>query len=258
MISPLLCLTIGYACARRHFDDLQSRIVSMICLISFMIVCPLMQTDSGMGINLVFMGARGMFVGIFIAFLLAGYTLCVKYRIVIRLPESVPPFISKSFESIVPGAIIFLLAAFCAYGFAQTDHGSLVNFIYAIIQKPFEAISGNIHGYILITFLIQLFWFFGIHGGMTFDAIKNTLFTQAALDNMAAYSAGTAMTHIVTIGFSELAGSGWAQGIGLLICMIFFCKEKISRRSEEPRWFRRSSRFRNRFVTGFQPYSILH
>lgn len=145
----------------------------------------------------------------------------------IRLPESVPPFISKSFESIVPGAIIFLLAAFCAYGFAQTDHGSLVNFIYAIIQKPFEAISGNIHGYILITFLIQLFWFFGIHGGMTFDAIKNTLFTQAALDNMAAYSAGTAMTHIVTIGFSELAGSGWAQGIGLLICMIFFCKRRF-------------------------------
>lgn len=256
MISPLLCLTIGYACARRHFDDLQSRIVSMICLISFMIVCPLMQTDSGMGINLVFMGARGMFVGIFIAFFASWiYTLCVKYRIVIRLPESVPPFISKSFESIVPGAIIFLLAAFCAYGFAQTDHGSLVNFIYAIIQKPFEAISGNIHGYILITFLIQLFWFFGIHGGMTFDAIKNTLFTQAALDNMAAYSAGTAMTHIVTIGFSELAGSGWAQGIGLLICMIFFCKREdfkaIGRTAMVPQIFKISEPVRYGVPTVF-------
>lgn len=225
MISPLLALSIAYANAHRKLDDTQARIVSMISLISFLIVCPLLETEGGTGINLGLMGARGMFVAIFLAFFSSWiYMLFISHRWVIRLPESVPPFVTKSFESIIPGIVLFAISAACAFGFSNTSYGSLVNFIYSLIQTPFEAISGNIHGYILITFLIQLFWFFGIHGGMTFDAIKNTLFTQAALDNMAAYGSGLAMTNIVTIGFSELAGSGWAQGIGLLICMIFFCK----------------------------------
>lgn len=227
MISLWLCLTISYAYAKRRLDDLSARIVSMISLVAYLITCPLLESEGGVGINLGLMGARGMFIAIALSFFVGWfYIFCIDHNIKINLPKSVPPFVSKSFESIVPGAIVFVLAAACSYFFAQTSSGSLVNWVYSLIQTPFEAISGNIHGYILITFLIQLFWFFGIHGGMTFDAIKNTLFTQAALDNAAAYGAGIAMTNIVTIGFSELAGSGWAQGIGLLICMIFLCKRE--------------------------------
>lgn len=34
------------------------------------------------------------------------------------------------------------------------------------------------------------------------------------------------MSNIVTIGFSDLCGSGAAQGIGLLICLMFFTKRE--------------------------------
>lgn len=225
-ISLFLAVSIAHAAARRDFDETESRIVSFITLIAFLIVSPLIATEDGAtGVSTTLLGARGMFVAIIFAYLMPWiYRLFVQHNIVVHMPESVPPFIEKSFKSLVPGAAIFILAAGIAFGFGQTEWGSIHTFIYSILAAPFAAISGNIFGYVLITFLIQLFWFFGIHGGMTFDAIKNMLFTQAAMENIAAYGAGDAMPNIVTIGFSDLAGSGTAQGLGLLICLIFFCK----------------------------------
>lgn len=224
-ISLLLAFTISLSVARRDFDELESRIIALITVISYLIVSPLIQGENGAGVSMQLLGARGMFVSMIFAFIIpAIYLYFIKRNLTIKMPESVPPYVEKSFKSIVPATAIFILAVMIAYGFSMTSYGSIHTFIYTILEKPFKAISGNIHGYILITFLIQLFWFFGIHGGMTFDAIKNTLFTQVALANVAAYGAGEPLENIVTVGFSELAGSGWAQGIGLLICMIFFCK----------------------------------
>ncbi len=224
-ISLLLAFTISLSVARRDFDELESRIIALITVISYLIVSPLIQGENGAGVSMQLLGARGMFVSMIFAFIIpAIYLFFIKRNLTIKMPESVPPYVEKSFKSIVPATAIFILAVMIAYGFSMTSYGSIHTFIYTILEKPFKAISGNIHGYILITFLIQLFWFFGIHGGMTFDAIKNTLFTQVALANVAAYGAGEPLENIVTVGFSELAGSGWAQGIGLLICMIFFCK----------------------------------
>jgi PTS system, lactose/cellobiose family IIC component len=226
-ISLLLVFTISTSVARKKFDELETHIVSLISVVVYFILSPLLASEQGMGISMFLLGARGMFVAMIVAFIVPYiYSFLVGRKIVIRMPSSVPPFIEKAFKVIIPATIIFLISIVVAYGFAQTSYESIHGFIYSILQKPFTAISSNIHGYILITFLIQLFWFFGIHGGMTFDAIKNMLFTQAALANVAAYGSGQPLENIVTIGFSELAGSGWAQGIGLLICMIFFCKRE--------------------------------
>ena len=225
-ISLYLVISISHAVGRRDYDETETRILSLITLVSFLIVSPLITNeDGGSGISTQLIGARGMFVAIILAFLVPSiYSFFVKRNWVIKMPDSVPPFIEKSFKSLIPASVIFILCVVVAYLFGMTSYGSIHNFIYAILEKPFTAISGNIYGYIFITFLIQLFWFFGIHGGMTFDAIKNTLFTQAALANIAAYGSGQEMHNIVTIGLSDLAGSGVAQGLGLLICMIFFCK----------------------------------
>lgn len=226
-ISLLLAFSISQSVARKDFDETETRIVALITVISYLIVSPLLQTDKGTGVSMQLLGARGMFVSMIMAFAVPSiYAFIVKKNLTIHMPESVPPYVEKSFKAIIPATTIFILSVMIAYGFSLTSYGSIHTFIYSILEKPFKAISGSIHGYILITFLIQLFWFFGIHGGMTFDAIKNALFTQAALANVAAYGAGEPLENIVTLGFSELAGSGWAQGIGLLICMIFFCKRE--------------------------------
>lgn len=227
IISLLLAFTISLSVARRKYDEFESRIVALITLIAFFIVSPLVVSENGVGISTQLMGAKGMFVAIIIAFVAPMiYSFIVDRNWYLHMPGSVPPAIEKSFKSIVPSSVVFIIALIVAYGFGQTSYGSIHGFIYAILQKPFEAISSNIFGYILITFFIQFFWLFGIHGGMTFDAIKNTLFTQGALENTAAFAAGQQMTNAVTIGLSELAGSGAAQGIGLLICMYFFCKRE--------------------------------
>lgn len=227
-ISLFLVMTIAQAVGRRSYDETETKILSLITLVAFLIVSPLITNEQGAsGISTQLIGARGMFVAIIFGFFIPFiYSLFIKRNWVIKMPDSVPPFIEKSFKSIIPSIAIFMISIGIAYGFSLTSYGSIHNFIYSILEAPFAAISSNIYGYILITFLIQLFWFFGIHGGMTFDALKNTLFTQAALANIAAYGSGQEMHNIVTIGLSDLAGSGIAQGLGLLICMMFFCKRK--------------------------------
>lgn len=227
-ISLFLVMSVSHAVGRRDYDETESRVLSFICLTAFLIMTPLVSNEGGArGVATMYLGAKGMFVAIILAFLIPWfYAQVVKRGWVVKMPESVPPFIEKSFKALIPASVILLLATLASWGFSMTPHGSIHECIYSVLAAPFESISGNIFGYIMITFLIQLFWFFGIHGGMTFDAIKNTLFTQAAIENIAAYGAGDPMQHIVTIGLSDLAGSSAAQGLGLLICMIFFCRRQ--------------------------------
>ena len=226
-ISLFLIISIAHNVAKVDMDESEARIVAFISLVAFLIMTPLLQSEQGTGINMQLLGAKGMFVSMILGFVVPSiYTMFTKHHLVIHMPDSVPPFIAKSFRAIIPASVIFIFAVIGAYGLGFTAYGSIHNLIYTLIQKPFEALTGNIFGYILITFMIQLFWFFGIHGGMTFDALKNALFTQAALMNIAAFGSGEQMEHVVTIGLSDLAGAGVAQGLGLLICLYFFCKRE--------------------------------
>lgn len=85
-------------------DGVASGIVS---LSAFIMVTPFVTGEAGAGIAVPYMGASGLFVAIVLG-LINGYIYqwFINRNIQIRLPDSVPPAVSRSFSAILPGAVI--------------------------------------------------------------------------------------------------------------------------------------------------------
>lgn len=75
-----------------------------------------------------------------------------------------PPYVEQSFASLIPGFICAGVCGIIAYTFSMTSFGNIHELIYHYLQIPLTALGGSIWGYLIATVLIQLLWWFGIHG----------------------------------------------------------------------------------------------
>lgn len=174
-------------------------------------------------IDMNFLDAKGMFTGIFIAIISVEITRYLQEKkLVIKMPQGVPDMVTKNFEIIIPLVVNALLFTFIRIGvFSAT--GLLVPEIVLKVMSPFVASLDTVWGIMFLVFMIQLLWWFGIHG----DAALSPIFLPIALQNVtanaAAYGAGEPLKHVFTetvLGnFFLMSGSGLT--IGLVILMLF-------------------------------------
>lgn len=114
----------------------------------------------------------------------------IHMNIVIKMPDSVPPAVSKAFVAIIPSVVALYALAIFYYVFSLLvpDQSFLV-FVQKIIAEPLLGASQGYWSVLLITFLVQLLWFFGIHGTNVLAPILEGIFTVAQLSNMGFYKA---------------------------------------------------------------------
>jgi PTS system cellobiose-specific IIC component len=175
------------------------------------------------------LGAEGLFLAIITALVVAEiYVKVVKSGLVIKLPDSVPVAISRSFVALVPGAIIIVLFALIHVGFAMTSYGTAGNFIVTILQTPLVAVSASYLGAMVTSFFISIFWCFGLHGDLIVNAVAGPLQTAGLLANIEAFRASGDIVNIAVEGFQSLflnvGGTGGT--LGLAIVCAFFSKSK--------------------------------
>jgi PTS system cellobiose-specific IIC component len=175
------------------------------------------------------LGAEGLFLAIITALVVAEiYVKVVKSGLVIKLPDSVPVAISRSFVALVPGAIIIVLFALIHVGFAMTSYGTAGNFIVTILQTPLVAVSASYLGAMVTSFFISIFWCFGLHGDLIVNAVAGPLQTAGLLANIEAFRASGDIINIAVEGFQSLflnvGGTGGT--LGLAIVCAFFSKSK--------------------------------
>ena len=74
------------------------------------------------------------------------------------------PAVNKAFAAIIPGIAAIYTSAIVAFlAFALT--GQAINdLVSTYIQMPLMGLSQGLGSVILLTFLVQLFWFFDLHG----------------------------------------------------------------------------------------------
>ncbi|MCW6681779.1 PTS sugar transporter subunit IIC [Aerococcaceae bacterium NML160702] len=201
----------------------------VIAVSAFLTVTPQMKGDDGIGIPAVFFGARGVFVAIIIA-LLSAYIFhwFIERDIQIKLPEAVPPAVSRSFSAIIPGAAIISLALFV---YSLLDAFSLPH-IHDIVQnilgKPLSALSNNVFGTALVAGLNSLFWFVGIHGGNVVNSLFSPVWIANLDANKEAYRIGEALPNIITGPFMDnfvYIGGGGAT-FGLVIGLALLAKHR--------------------------------
>lgn len=201
----------------------------LIALMSFMILTPLAQLDEADVIPFQFLGAQGLFVAIIIGIISSRiYIVFIQSGWTIKLPDGVPPTVSKTFSNLTPAIVIALLFGIVGMLFKLTSYGSVHQFIYSVIQAPLQGIGDSYGSLVVVILIIHILWFFGIHGGLVVQPIIMGVWLPLGLENLDAISAGGDPTNILHPGFHytfiSLGGAGAA--LGLSIVMAFMTKSK--------------------------------
>lgn len=176
-----------------------------------------------------FMDAKGLFVAIIFSIVSVEiFRFLVNKKLTIQMPDSVPPAIAKSFELLIPIAVITVLFQ----GFNLIIQKKLFIMIPELIMKIFEPllkVSDSLPSIILILFLIHLLWFAGLHGTLILDAVVKAISLSNLAINQAALQAGEPITKIWSGSFFDLYCfmGGVGTTLGLAIAMIRSKNEHI-------------------------------
>lgn len=210
--------------------DVDSSVVGLIGLMSFLILTPIESfvKDSSNVLALPFnwLGTSGMFSAIIIGLLVAKlYALMKINNWSIKMPEGVPPMVSKSFENLIPTVVIGVLSALIAYLFNLSSFGNFHQMIYSLIQTPLNGIGGSTVAVVLIIAFQQLLWFFGIHGTNVISPIVGPIWLSLAAENLEAFQAGKELPHMITQPLINIVCWG-GSALGLVLLMLFVGKSK--------------------------------
>jgi PTS system cellobiose-specific IIC component len=222
-----LIATFGIAKSLVDSYSVDGMPAGVIALASFFMVNS-MDVETGSWSTDLF-GTSNLFVGMLIA-LLAGelYRIIVQKKLVIKLPGSVPPSVSRAFTSLVPAIVILVLSLVVKFLFRMTPFGDLSGFITAMVSAPLTFAGTSYPGAALAVLMEQLLWSLGIHGSSIVTSVMEPIWLNANLENLAAFQAGTALPHIITQTFVEnllwIGGSGTT--LPVVVYMLIFAKSK--------------------------------
>lgn len=91
----------------------------------------------GGGIPITLLGSKGLFVAMLIAlFSTEIYRYIIQKNIVFKMPDGVPPAVSKSFVALIPGFIIVLLVWLARLLIEMTPFQSLHNVVGDLLGTP--------------------------------------------------------------------------------------------------------------------------
>lgn len=175
------------------------------------------------------LGASGMFSGILaMIFSVEIYRFFTKKKITIKMPEQVPPAVARSFEALIPGAVVLI-----TLWIIRDIIGFDVNSALMAMFKPITGLLGNnLFGALLPMFFIHLFWSFGIHGMSIVGSVIRPIWLVMLDDNAKALASGTSDTKLPYIAPEQfyqwtvtIGGAGATIVVAALF--LFICKSKF-------------------------------
>ena len=147
----------------------------------------------------------------------------------IKLPDSVPPAVSKSFSAMIPGSVTLSMFLVIRILFGLTSYGNIHDFVYTVIQTPLVALGGGLPATIVAVLLIQLLWFFGLHGQIIINSVLDPVWNTLSLQNLDALQAGKELPNIITKQFIDtytVGIGGTGMTLAVVAAMLFVMKSK--------------------------------
>ena len=228
MLALLVTFSVGYNLAKSYEEDGLS--AGLISVAAFLITLPQGTDESGWGFLWNgYLDAKGLFTGLIVALIATEiFVKLTKRGLVIKMPENVPPAVGKAFAALIPGFISVYVFGLITFLITKAGLNSLYDVIFNIIQKPLMGLGQGVVSVVLIPILINLFWFFGLHGANIFEPIMQSIYMPALVENAAAEEAGLKAPHLVTKTFFDsyvhLGGSG--ATLALILAIFLVVKER--------------------------------
>ncbi|TDT51922.1 PTS sugar transporter subunit IIC [Fonticella tunisiensis] len=217
------CANIAYQLADSYKMNTLSAV--MTAIVSFLVTCVTINKDGSFVVT--YLDAKGMFTGILIAIITVEITrFLINKNITIKMPDGVPPAVTKSFESLIPIAVNVILIYELSLTVKNISGLVVPAAIMKLLAPAFTAVD-SAPGVFLSGLLAQLLWFAGIHGSSTIKTgVLQPFLNQYISDNATAALNGQALPHIFTdpfwSAFMTVGGSG--ATLALVILMLWRAK----------------------------------
>ena len=211
ILGLLAAFGIGYHMALQYkIDPFSNACMSAVAFI-------LATLDGSFAINTEYLSSEGMFTAIIVAVLTTFiYKFFIDHRIYIRMPDSVPEAITRSFGSLLASAAIIVLVWLLRV-VLKIDINGIIQMIFSPLMKGVDSFWGGL----LYAFLMAFLWTLGIHGDLALSGVVTPIMLQLTAENTAALQAGQAIPHILSDSFVpmfvQFTGTGCTIGLVLLM-----------------------------------------
>lgn len=228
ILGLLIAFSIAYQLAKSY--DVDGLPAGFIALASYIAFAP--ETPDDWGLDFAWLGAQGIFIAIILGIVIAElFRILIQSKLTIKMPDGVPAGVEKSFKALIPTIIILVLVGIVQALMNAFSDSSIFELVFEIIQEPLQGLSSSLPAAIIVAFLNQLLWFFGLHGTNILGAIIEPIYIPLVIENGDLFNAGVSaydVPNIVTKPFLDsfvfLGGSG--ATISLLIAIFIVIRRE--------------------------------
>ncbi|MEF7558533.1 PTS sugar transporter subunit IIC [Bacillus thuringiensis] len=227
IMSLYIAFGIGYNLAKSYKLDALSGAQLAVCSL-LLTLTPELIDKKGFMLPMTNLGGHGLFVTMIVSILSVEILrFCKKNNVTIKMPEQVPPSVSRSFEALIPAAFVIIIMSLITVVFKVDVH-----YVVDKLAAPLVKAGDSYFGVIIPVFLITFFWSFGIHGVSVVGTVARPLWDVYLGKNGEAVASGTSQFPFIAPEpfyqwFIWIGGSG--ATLGLVLAMIVFGRSKYSK-----------------------------
>lgn len=169
---------------------------------------------------------KGLFLGMFIAIVSVELFTWLgrQDKLNIKMPDSVPSNVSRSFSALIPTILTITTIATAGFAIFRITGMYLYDIIYMVVQAPLENVMQGLPGVLILMFVAQFFWVIGIHGNQMIKPIREPLLLASIAVNTDAFNAGKEIPNIINMPFWDMymniGGSGVTIGLLFAIFIV--------------------------------------
>lgn len=154
------------------------------------------------------------------------YYACYKARFMLHLSTNMPHAEQAAFDSLIPAMVAVFSVGGINYLFQAVTHDYFGDWLLTTIQMPLVKWGQGFGTVLLVTLLVQVFWFFGINGLGVLSPILDSIWLTAQNGNITAATSGKVPPYVWVRGsFNVFAWFGGAGGtLMLIVAILVFSK----------------------------------
>ncbi len=220
-----ISIALGYNLGS-YYNDKNPKIrpltTAILSFLSFMSFSPSFSTEAGISVvNATYFGSTGIFSAIIIAIItveLYRWLFSAK-KLVINLPEGVPPAISASFNALIPSSLVLFFWFAISFLFSLNLPSLIMDLFAPLLSAGKAPISS------FIAFVTdRTLWTVGIHGSGVVGSVMGPIWTTMIAENMQAFQEGIKIPHAITVEWIN----AFARISPLPLCILLI-RSKVAR-----------------------------
>lgn len=235
IMSLLLVIGVAYNLAVSYEENgIQA---AMIATSIFFFLAPQVATIAPEGAEAVvgwgfmgigYLGTNALFTAIIVGILSTEIMMRLGKikQLTIKMPEGVPPAVSRSFAKLIPGMITVIIFAIIGVIIRTVADGQfLTDLINTYVATPLSKVTDSLGGALFIALFVHGLWVVGLHGANIALPVVETMLIKLGGENIAMLEQGAALKDLNVLAgpfydaFVYMGGSGVILGLLIAIAI---------------------------------------